>query len=102
MSGTDPVTYDSLEKWCDKRREECRVLRTSEAENAALRTAGERREGMGEIEKRLDVLTERLDIFTGRNYVLPRPIMYLLLLGFTCAGLAGREAVAQMLKAFAP
>lgn len=105
MSGTDPVTYDNLEKWCDKRREECKMLRTSEAENAALRTAGERRADVKELSDTITAMRNEWDAIKktfASNYVLQPKIMLVLSVGLIAVGIVFKEVGKIVVSALTP
>lgn len=93
MAGTDPVTWTELEKHCKDNQSECGRLRNSQGETQTLR-----------IDKALQAMAAEIASFKtfldARLWVLPRPILYMLLTGAVCAGLAGRAAIELAMKAF--
>ena len=93
MSGTDSVTFADLEKHCMGNQSECARLRTSQGETQTMKIEAAIKTMAIEIAGYKIALDARL-------WVLPKPILYMLLAGAVCAGMAGNKAVEFAMKAF--
>jgi hypothetical protein len=93
MAGTDPVTWDELDNFCKGHQGECQRLRESQGQTANVKIETALKNMADQIEALKTLLDSKL-------YVLPKPILYMLLGGAICAGLAGREAISLVTKHF--